>query len=119
MLRTLTESQVQGGNSFRSPSQLASEVAALETEASLTRISRLSQEVTVSTGINLIYSRILTQLKSHTIKSESLERVSVIEGDSISARENHVENAGSYLDQLIVHFDVIDKMKSVWTATKR
>lgn len=119
MLMTLTESQVQGGNSFRSPSQLASEVAALETEAALTRISRLSQEVTVSTGINLIYSRILTQLKSHTIKSESLERVSVIEGDSISARENHVENAGSYLDQLIIHFDVIDNMKSVWTQTKR
>ena len=95
------------------------EVAALETEAALTRISHLSQEATVSTGINLIYSRILTQLKSHTIKSDSLERVSVIEGDSISARENHVENAGSYLDQLIIHFDVIDNMKSVWTATKR
>ena len=119
MLMTQTESQVQGGNSFRSPSQLASEVAALETEAALTRISRLAQEVTVSTRVNLIYSKLLSQLKSQAIKSESLERVSVIEGNSISARENHAENAGSCLDQLIIHFEVIDKMKSMWTATKR
>lgn len=119
ILMTETESQFQSDNSFRSPNQLASEVAALETEAALTRISRLSQAVTLSTRFNLIHSRLLSQLKSHAIKSESLERVNVIEGDSISAREYHAENTVSYLDQLLIQFDAIDKIKSVWAATKR
>jgi len=114
-----TKSQSQNEASFKSPSQLASEVAALETEAALTRISHLAQTLTFSTRINLINSRDTSRMKFHAMKSESLERVSVIEGDSVSARENLAEIVGSYLDQLLIQFDVMDKIKTVWAATKR
>lgn len=114
-----TTAQSQNEFSFKSPSQLASEVAALETEAALTRISHLSQSLAFSTRVNLINSRDTSRMKSHAMKSESLERVSVIEGDCVSARENLAENVGSYLDQLLIQFDVMDKIKTVWAATKR
>lgn len=114
-----TKSQSQNEASFKSPSQLASEVAALETEAALTRISHLSQTLTFSTRINLINSRDTSRMKSHAMKSESLERVSVIEGDCVLARENLAEIVGSSLDQLLIQFDVMDKIKTVWAATKR
>jgi hypothetical protein len=119
MMISQTKSQSQNEASFKSPSQLASEVAALETEAALTRISFLTQTLTSSTRVNLIHSRDTSRMKSHAMKSESLERVSVIEGDCVSARENLAENVGSYLDQLLIHFDVMDKIKTVWAATKR
>lgn len=114
-----TTAQSQNESSFKSPSQLAFEVAALETEAALTRISHLSQSLAFSTRVNLINSRDTSRMKSHAMKSESLERVSVIEGDCVSARENLAENVGSYLDQLLIQFDVMDKIKTVWAATKR
>lgn len=114
-----TTAQSQNESSFKSPSQLASEVAALETEAALTRISHLSQSLTFSTRVNLINSQDTSRMKSHAMKSKSLERVSVIEGDYVSARENLAENVGSYLDQLLIQFDVMDKIKTVWAATKR
>ena len=78
-----TQTEVQSHNSFKSPSQLASEVAALETEAALTRIARLSQTVLQSTRVNLIYSRFLSRVNS------------LVKRDSMSARENHDECAGA------------------------
>lgn len=109
------------GNSttFKSPAQLASEVAALETKAALTRISRLSQSVIASTRINVIYSRFISQLKQQAMKSRSSERIGVVESDSVTSREIRAETAESYLDQLLVHFEAIDKMKNIWNSTKR
>ena len=116
-LKSFTENQ--SGDSFKSPSQMASEVAALETEAALTRITSLSQSVIASTRINLIYSRFLSQLKQQASKSRSSERVGIVEGDSVSARETHAEISESYLDQMLIHLDAIDKLKTIWNSTKR
>ena len=116
-LKSFTEDQ--SGDSFKSPSQMASEVAALETEAALTRITSLSQSVIASTRINLIYSRFLSQLKQQASKSRSSERVGIVEGDSVSARETHAEISESYLDQILIHLDAIDKLKTIWNSTKR
>lgn len=98
---------------------MASEVAALETEAALARITSLSQSVIASTRINLIYSRFLSQLEQHTSKSRSSERVGIVEGDSVSARETHAEISESYLDQMLIYFDTVDKLNTIWNSTKR
>ncbi|KAL7539568.1 hypothetical protein ACHAXR_009402 [Thalassiosira sp. AJA248-18] len=105
--------------SFKSPSQLASEVAALETEATLTRIARLSQTVVQSTRVNLIHSRLISGLKSSLLKSQSLERVGMVERDSMSTRENHATDSEAYLDQLLIHLETMDKMKTIWNSTRR
>lgn len=119
VLNMKAQTETQGHDSIKSPSQLASEIAALETEATLTRITRLSQSVLQSVRVNLIYSRFMSQLKHHAVKSQSSERVGAVERESISSRENHAETAESYLDQLTIHFEAMDKIKNVWNSTQR
>jgi len=117
MLKSQTETS--GDTAYRSPSQIASEVAALETEAALTRISRLSQSVVASTRRNLMESKSTHQLKQQSLKTQSNEKVGNVESESISAREIHTETSESYLDQLLSNMQAIDKIKNVWNATQR
>ena len=91
----------------------------METEAALTRIARLSQSVLRSVRINLIYSRFTSQLKRHAIKSQSSERVGIVERDALSIRENDAENAESYLDQLLIHSEAINRMETTWKSARR
>mmetsp|Transcript_27493 Transcript_27493/g.57373 ORF Transcript_27493/g.57373 Transcript_27493/m.57373 type:complete len:900 (+) Transcript_27493:94-2793(+) len=106
-------------NTFKSPSQLASEVAALETEAALTRIARLSQTVLQGTRLNLVRSRFVSRVKSLVERDSMSARENRAERDSMSARETYAESAGAYLDQLLIHFDTVDKMKTAWNSTRR
>lgn len=106
-------------NAFKSPSQLASEVAALETEAALARVSHLSQSVFHATRVNLINSRVVSRLKSLVDRDAMSARENHAEQESVSARENHAENAGAYVDRLIVQFGTVDRMKSIWNSTRR
>lgn len=104
---------------FKSPSQLASEVAALETESTLRRITRLSLALVQSTQVHLVHARLLSRLKSLVTKEKSSERMSIIERDSASLRENHSENIQSDLDVVLIYFQAIDRIKSIWNSTKR
>lgn len=113
------QTELKGDYSFKSPSQLASEVAALETEAALTRIIRHAQSVAASIRVNLINSRLASQLRSHASKSLSSERSSVVESDAIFEREVYADVSGSYLDRLLIYFEVLSEIKAVWTATER
>ena len=113
------QTETNGDTAYRSPSQIASEVAALETEAALTRISRLSQSVVASTRRNLMESKSTNQLKQQSLKTQSNEKVGNVESESISAREIHTETSESYLDQLLSNMQAIDKIKNVWNATQR
>jgi len=117
MLKSQTETS--GDTAYRSPSQIASEVAALETEAALTRISRLSQSVVASTRHNLMESKFTHQLNQQSVKTQSNEKVGNVESESISAREIQTETSESYLDQLLSNMQAIDKIKNVWNTTTR
>ncbi|KAL9188073.1 hypothetical protein ACHAXT_006451 [Thalassiosira profunda] len=117
-MRAQTEAQSHG-SSYKSPSQLASEVAALETEAALTRIARLSQAVVQSTRINLMHSKLASRSKLDGLNGQSSERVAMVERESASARETHAEDSEAYVDQLLIHLDTIGKMRTAWNSTKR
>ena len=111
--------EILSQNSFKSPRQLASEVAALETEATLTRITRLSQMVLQSTRLNLLNSRFASRMKSLVERDRISEGENLVEQNSILAREDHAEGAGAYLDQILIQFEASDKMKTIWDATNR
>jgi hypothetical protein len=113
------QTEVDGGYSFKSPGQLASEVAALETEAALTRIIHHSLTVSASIRINLARSRLLSQLKSLGSKSQYSERSGVIESDSVFECEIYADNVGSYFDRLLIYSEVLGKIKAAWNATER
>ncbi|KAL9188074.1 hypothetical protein ACHAXT_006452 [Thalassiosira profunda] len=117
-MRAQTEAQSHD-SSYKSPSQLASEVAALETEAALTRIARLSQAVVQSTRINLMHSKLASRSKLDVLNGQSSERVAMAERESASARETHAEDAEAYVDQLLIHLDTIGRLRTAWKSTKR
>ena len=114
-----TEVESKSQESFKSPKQLASEVAALDTQAALTRIALLSHSVVQSARVKSVYSKLVSRLKLEALKSQSLERMSMAEQDSISSREHHAEDSEAHLDQLLLQLDAMDKMKTVWNSTKR
>lgn len=114
-LTTRTKSRVD----FKSPKQLASDVAALDTEAALTRIARLSQTILQSTRINSIYSRYVSQVQSLAKRDALAARENNAVQESTSARELYAESAEAYLDQLLIYFDVMDKMNALKESTKR
>ena len=114
-----TEVESKSQESFKSPKQLASEVAALDTQAALTRIALLSHSVVQSARVKSVYSKLVSRLKLEALKSQSLERMSVAEQDSISSREHHTGDSEAYLDQLLLQLEATDKMKTVWNSTKR
>lgn len=118
-ISTWNKTEILSQNSFKSPRQLASEVAALETEAALTRITRLSQTVLQSTRLNLLNSRFVSRMKSLVEQDCISERENLVERDSIVARESHVEHAGAYLDQILIQFKAANKMNTVFETTKR
>ncbi len=113
------QTERNGGYSFKSPGQLASEVAALETEAALTRIIHHSLSVAASIRINLARSRLLSQLKSLSSKSQYSERSGVIESDSVFECEIYADNVGAYFDRLLIYSEVVGKIKAAWNATER
>lgn len=113
------QTELNGDYAFKSPGQLASEVAALETEAALTRIHRHSQSVVASIRVNLIHSRLLAQLKSLASKSEFSERTGVLESNSVFEREIYADETGSYLDRLLIYFEALGKIEALWTAAER
>ncbi len=113
------QTEAKGGYSFKSPSQLASEVAALETEAALTRILRHSLSVAASIRLNLTRSRLVSQLKSLGSKSQYSERSGVIESDSVFEYEIYADHTGSFIDRLLIYSEVLGKIKAAWNATER
>lgn len=108
-----------GTSGFQSPGQLASEVASLETEAALKRISRLSRALVHTTKMHLIRSRFLTKIKSLIVNDNSLERMNRVEREIGYEHENLVENCNSNLDSILIYLESTNQIKSIWNATKR
>lgn len=119
VLTLKNQAALKGDYSFKSPSQLASDVASFETEAALLRILRHSQSIAASIRLNLIRSRLLSQLKSHTRKSIYSERSGAVESASLLESEIYADNAGSYLDRFLIYSEMLGKIKAIWTATER
>ncbi|KAL3782690.1 hypothetical protein HJC23_002590 [Cyclotella cryptica] len=104
---------------FKTPSQLASEVAALETEATLKRITRLCHELVQSTRINLLQARLQSRLESLATNDHSSEKMSRIEREYVSTRALKAEHANSGLATVLVYFDTIEQIMSLWNTTMR
>jgi hypothetical protein len=105
--------------SFKTPAQLASEVAALETEVALKRITQLCFELVQSTKINVVYARLASRLKSLAANDWSSEKMTRIEREFVSAREIKDENANVGLDTVLIYLSAIEEVKTLWNSTMR
>lgn len=112
-------SLTKGSDSFTTPAQLASEVAALETEAALKRVTQLCHSLVQSTKINLLRARLASRLKSLAANDLSSEKATRLERAAVSSREMQAEDANAGLDTVIVYFDAIEEMKMLWNSTVR
>lgn len=104
---------------FKTPALIASEVAALETEAALKRVTQLCHALMQSTKINLLRARLvsrLTVLSTNDLASEKLTR---IERAVVSARETNSEEANAGLDTVLVFVNAIEDIKTIWNSTMR
>lgn len=105
--------------SFKTPAQLASEVAALETEVALKRITQLCFELVQSTKINVVYARLASRLKSLAANDWSSEKMTRIEREFVSAREIKAENANVGLDTVLIYLSAIEEVETLWNSTMR
>jgi hypothetical protein len=105
--------------SFKTPAQLASEVAALETEVALKRITQLCFELVQSTKINVVYARLASRLKSLAANDWSSEKMTRIEREFVSVREIKAENANVGLDTVLIYLSAIEKVETLWNSTMR
>lgn len=114
-LKTIT----RDSDSFRTPAQLASEVAALETEAALKRITQFCHALVHSTKVNLVRARLTSRLKSLAANDASAEKMANIERAAVSSREMQAEDTNARLDMMLVYFDAIDQVQRLWNSTVR
>lgn len=113
------KSITKDSTSFKTPALIASEVAALETEAALKRVTQLCHALMQSTKINLLRARLasrLTALSTNDLASEKLTR---IERAVVSARETNSEEANAGLDTVLVFVNAIEDIKTIWNSTMR
>ena len=108
-----------GSNEFKTPAQLASEVAALETEVALKRVTRMCHALVQSTKINLIRAKLASRLKSLAANDLNSEKITRIERKVVADREMKAEDASVGLDTLLVYFDAIEEIKQKWNSTMR
>ncbi len=108
-----------GASGFQSPSQLASEVASLETEAALKRIIRMSRALVHTTKMHLIRSRFLTKIQSMIVNDNSLARMNRVESEMGFEHENIVDNFTSIMDSIFIYLESTNQIKSIWNITKR
>ena len=106
-------------DSYKTPAQLASEVAALETEAALKRIISLCHSLVQSTRINLVRSKLAFKLKSLATHDLSSERMSQIERDLVTRRELEADDTNAGLDTVLTYLNAIEEIKSAWNSTMR
>ena len=118
-LKTITKQSNGDPSQFKSPSQLASEVAALETEAALRRVTRLSHALIQSTRVKLVYARLVSRLKSLVVNDQSSEKMSSIERESMATRYDNAGNVETDLDTVLIYLEAIDTIKTLWNATTR
>lgn len=118
-LKTITKQSNGDPSQFKSPSQLASEVAALETEAALRRVTRLSHALIQSTRVKLVYARFVSRLKSLVVNDQSSEKMSSIERESMATRYDNAGNVETDLDTVLIYLEAIDTIKTLWNATTR
>lgn len=119
--RSISNLKAITGNSdhFKTPAQLASEVAALETEVALKRITQLCHTLVQSTKINLLRAKLNSRLKSLAANDWSSEKLTRIERAYVSAREMKTENSNAALDTVLIYFDAIENVEVLWNSTMR
>ena len=119
--RSVSNLKAITGNSdhFKTPAQLASEVAALETEVALKRITQLCHALIHSTKINLLRARLNSRLKSLVANDWSSEKLTKIERAHVSSREMKAEDSNAALDTVLIYFDAIKNVEILWNSTMR
>lgn len=106
-------------DSFKTSAQLASEVAALETEAALKRITRLCRSLVQSTRMNLIRSKLAFKFKALAAHDWSSEKMSQTERNHVSRREIEADEASAGLETVLAYWNAIEEIKSAWNSTMR
>ena len=104
---------------FKTPAQMASEVAALETEVALKRVTYLCHALVQSTKINLVRARLASRLKSLAANDYSSEKMTRIERGVVADREMKAENANVGMETLLVYFNAIEEIRQKWNSTMR
>jgi hypothetical protein len=104
---------------FKTPAQLASEVAALETEAALKRITQLCHALMQSTKINLLRATLASRLKALSMNDLASEKMARLERAVVSARQTKTEEANAGLDSVLVYVNAIEEIKTIWNSTMR